>query len=279
MSGEWKVMAKKLVPRAWRRAIRRLVRGPIYSGDYASWAEAAAATPGYADPLIFEKTVAAARAVRAGQAAWERDTVLFPTPAPNAPLLEALRRAASAHGGRLQVVDFGGALGSTWWQHRSWLADLPEVQWDVIEQPHLVEAGRREFSTGPLRFYRSLAEWSTTGRPEVVLLSSVLPYLPAPHALLEEINHRGFRQVIIDRTGFTARGRDRLTVQDVPPAIYCASYPCWFFDRKKLLQALGPGWRVVAEWSTPEEVDIDAEYHGLMLERATAGIDRVRPAP
>jgi putative methyltransferase (TIGR04325 family) len=269
MSAAWKNAVKAVVPRAWRRFARRLVSGPVYEGDYASWAAAATASRGYADAAIFEKMLAAGRAVRDGRTAWERDTVLFSEAAANAPLLDALRRAAAAHGGRLNVVDFGGALGSTWWQHRPWLADLAEVRWSVVEQPQVVAAGRREFTGGPLRFYGSLAECCAAERPEVVLLSSVLPYLEAPHALLEDVRARGFRHVIIDRTGFVARGRDRLTVQHAPREIYAASYPCWFFDRAALLRPFAAGWRIVAEWPTGDEVDIDAGHRGLMLEKTS----------
>jgi putative methyltransferase (TIGR04325 family) len=260
-------IARTLVPQRLRRLVRRLVGTPVYSGDYGSWAAAEAASNGYADKAIFEKTLAAARAVRDGRAAWERDTVLFSEAAANGPLLAALRRAAEAGRGRLNLVDFGGALGSTWWQHRPWLGDLSEVRWNVVEQPHLVEAGRREFTTGTLHFHASLAECCAAERPAVVLLSSVLPYLPEPHVLLAEIRRGPFRQVIIDRTGFVSRGRDRLTVQQVPPSIYRASYPCWFFDRDTLLQPFAAEWRIVAEWPTGDEVDIDAEYRGLMLEK------------
>lgn len=258
---------RQLVPRPLRRWLRRLVRAPIYRGDFVSWAEAQRASRGYADPAILEKAVAAARAVRDGHAAWERDTVLFHEPAANVPLLRSLRRAAEAAGGKLDVTDFGGALGSTWWQHRPWLADLAEVRWSVIEQSALVAAGQREFTRGPLRFFATLDEGCGAGQPAVLLLSSVLPYLENPRALLADIRARPFRHVIIDRTGFVTRGRDRLTVQHVPTAIYEASYPCWFFDRASLLAEFASGWRVVEEWSTDDDTDIDAQHSGLMLER------------
>lgn len=262
-----KAAFRRLVPRPLRRALRRLTRPPIYRGDFASWADAQRASRGYADPAIAEKTIAAARAVRDGQAAWERDTVLFHEPAANAPLLRALRHAAAAHGGRLRVADFGGALGSTWWQHRPWLADLAEVRWSVIEQPALVAAGQREFTTGPLRFCATLAECCASAPPDVLLLSSVLPYLENPRALLADALTRPFRHVIIDRTGCVTRGHDRLTVQQVPPAIYDASYPCWFLDHASLLASLTREWRVAEEWVTDDEADIDATHRGFLLER------------
>lgn len=225
------------------------------------------ASSGYSSCIILEKVIQASRAVRDGRALWERDTVLFHEPAANEPLLRALRDAANSVGGRLSVVDFGGALGSAWWQHRPWLKDLNEVRWSVVEQPALVAAGQREFTVGPLRFYQSLAECHAFEAPTVLLLSSVLPYLENPRALLREISNYALRDVIIDRTGFVSRGRDRLTVQRVPPAIYDATYPCWFFDRATFLEGVEHEWRVVTEWITDDEVDIDAEHRGMHLKR------------
>ena len=215
-------------PPMLRRLVRRMRSRCGFSGDYASWAEAHAASAGYDVPAILEKTMVAARAVRDGRAAWERDSVTFAEPAAHWPLLACLLCAATAAGGRLHILDFGGAFGSAWWQHRSWLDGI-EVKWAVVEQPRLVEAGRREFANGTLQFFETMDAACEGGQPTVLLLSSVLPYIEAPHAMLTDVTRRGFRHIIIDRTGFVAGERDRLTRQRVPPAIYDASYPCWFF--------------------------------------------------
>jgi putative methyltransferase (TIGR04325 family) len=259
--------ARAWLPPALARLLRRLVAPRVYAGDFPSWAAARAAARGYESPAILEKHLTAARAVRDGRAAFERDSVTFAEPAWNAPLLGALLRAASVGRGRLHVVDFGGALGSTWWQHRPWLGGLAGLTWDVVEQPHFVAAGRREFEAGPLRFHETLDACAGEPGAQVLLLSSVLPYLEKPHALLADAARRGFRHILIDRTGLTPRGRDHLTVQRVPPAIYDASYPCWFFDRATLLRPLVPACRIVAEWPTFDVADLPAEFRGLLLER------------
>ena len=83
------------------------------------------------------------------------------------------------------------------------------------------------------------------------------------------VARRGFGHVLIDRTGFVSGAADRLTVQRVPPAIYDASYPCWFFAREKLLAPFAADYRVVAEWPSFDAVDIAAEFRGLLLERVS----------
>jgi putative methyltransferase (TIGR04325 family) len=257
------------LPAGLRRVIRRWVKRRLYRGDYATWEAACARSEGYDSEEILAKAIQAARAVRDGRAAWERDTVLFQEPACNEPLLRALRQAEVESGGRLSVLDFGGALGSTWWQHRRWLEGRMELRWSVVEQPAFVEAGRREFTDGPLRFYETIDQGFVMERPNVVLLSSVLPYLERPHDLLADIAKRDCGWIVIDRTGFTRNGRDRLTVQHVPASIYRASYPCWFFDQERLLASAGEGWRVEAEWPTFDGSGDDFEYRGIMLKRTT----------
>lgn len=260
----------KFFPKALRRWVARRLHARIYRGDYPNWAEARALSAGYDAGVILEKAVAATRLVRDGHVAFERDTVLFKEPDISKPVLDAVRAVAREAGGRLSVLDFGGALGSTWWQHRRWLEDLADVRWSVVEQEGFVRAGQCEFTTGPLRFYETVDACFALEQPNVVLLSSVLPYLESPHALLADLARRNCDWIIIDRTGFTLRGRDWLTVQHVPESIYRASYPCWFFDRDRLLAPLAMEWRVIAEWPTFDGEANGFEYRGLMLRRIRA---------
>jgi putative methyltransferase (TIGR04325 family) len=145
------------------------------------------------------------------------------------------------------------------------------VRWSVVEQPKLVEVGQREFARGPLAFYASIADCCEAEQPNAVLLSAVLPYLEDPHGLLAEIAVGAFRHVIVDRTGFVWRGRDRLTVQHVPGSIYDATYPAWFFNRTRFLAPFDAEWRVLEEWVTNDDVDIEAEHRGMLLEKKAVG--------
>lgn len=263
-----RVLTRSIIPGTVRAWLRQRFGSRMFRGDYGSWTEARANSSGYEAGQILERAVMAARTVRHGYAAWERDTVLFHEEACNEPLLAALRTAATAAGGRLSVLDFGGALGSTWWQHRRQLAAVPEVRWSVVEQPGFVTAGRREFSTGPLRFYETCEACHAAERPNVVLLSSVLPYVERPHALLADLAAHECDWIIIDRTGLTRTGRDRLTVEHVPPSIYDASYPCWFFDRARLLASLPPHWQLVAEWPAIGDGLEGFEFRGFVMKNS-----------
>jgi putative methyltransferase (TIGR04325 family) len=270
MSSVVKRIARAWLPPAALNWARRLTQPAAFTGNYLTWQEAEAVSRGYDDPAIFDQVLASARAVRDGHAAFERDSVTFAEAAIHGPLLAGLLRATLQNEGRLHVVDFGGGFGSAWWQHRAWLDRGADVTWEVIEQPHFVVAGRKEFEVAPLRFRHSLDECTANPRGALILLSSVLPYLEHPHDLVAEVARRGFRHVLIDRTGFTRTATDRLTVQRVPKTIYDATYPCWFFSKERLLQTLTAHYQVVAEWPSFDVVEIEADFKGMLLERVDA---------
>lgn len=266
MSSAWKKVARRLVPAPLRRTARRLFGWQWFRGDFANWNDARAASAGYDDAAVLPRVVAAARQVRTHPGLWDRDGFVFSEPTLHEPLVNAVRQAAMAAGGPVTVVDFGGGLGSTWWQHRA-AFDGIVAGWRVVEQPGFVAAGRKEFGDRVLSFHATLAEASEAGQPQVILLSSVLPYLEAPHALLADVVARRFSYVIVDRTPFIAGGRDQLVVQANPPKLGGDSYPCWLFDRRGVEMHFRRDYRLMTEWRVEfDEVDGTVGYHGLHFE-------------
>lgn len=245
------------------------------AGDYSTWSEAASASMGYDASAILERTINAVRKVRDGDAAYERDSVLFDEIQYAWPVLSALMWVAARDAGRLDVLDIGGSLGSSYFQNRRFLSAIRSVRWNVVEQPGHVDAGRANFGGGPLHFYHTVEACLAEARPNVVLLSSVLQYLERPHELLEKINSLPINHLIIDRTSFWDRGADRLTVQTVPPSIYPASYPIWVFSRQNFMRRLESTWLAIAEFDTVDALpnSIGAYWRGMILERRAYGDD------
>jgi putative methyltransferase (TIGR04325 family) len=163
-------------------------------------------------------------------------------------------------------VDFGGSLGSAYWQHRRFLDPL-DVRWAVVEQPHFVARGRERFTDARLSFHETTAAARAASGAQLLLLSSVLQYLERPYDALAQFIDEGFPFVLIDRTPLLA-DRDRLTVQRVPRWIYPASYPCWFLSRARLLAAVAPRYEVVAEFPALDRATIPGStFRGMLLER------------
>ena len=102
-----------------------------YSGVYSSWQEAEKNAGGYDAAEILEKVFSATQKVLAGEAVFERDSVLFYQEEYNIPLLKALFQIARQKG-RLHVLDFGGALGSVFFQNGPLLkAAIKDIEWTV----------------------------------------------------------------------------------------------------------------------------------------------------
>jgi putative methyltransferase (TIGR04325 family) len=266
-------------PALWQLASqlkRRLVQPPsaghaiTFSGDYPSWEAAEQDSGGYAAPEILAKTRAALLKVKNGEAAYERDSVTFYAIAYEFPLLAGLLRAAVASGGGLNVLDFGGALGSSYFQCRSFLTVVRELRWSVVDQPAHVACGQSEFANDQLRFYGSIEECLRVEKPNVLLLSSVIQYLPKPYEFLDDALRHGFDYVIIDRTAFMRDGRERLTVEYVPEWIYKASYPAWFLSRELLMAKFHMRYSLLAEFralDTSQPEGGEADYKGFIFER------------
>lgn len=217
-----------------------------WTGDYQTWGDAVAASSGYHSDVIFERVKEAARKVREGDALWERDSTCFYQYEYNWQMLACLMTVAARSAGKLNVLDFGGALGSTYMQHRKILDTLSDVSWSVVEQPHVVSCGKAEFTMGALDFFSDIEQCFSAHAVNAVLFSSVLQYLESPYEILEEINKLSSAAIIIDRTP-VAKSGEKIRIQHVPKSIYSASYPCRFLDKRRLLEVLTNG-RVLTPW-------------------------------
>lgn len=205
-----------------------------FHGNFNSWQEAIQHAQGYDSPQILKRAIEATRAVVNGEAAYERDTVLFDKPQISHTLLSWLLYAASANQGQLLVMDVGGALGSSYRQNRPFLSHLHKLLWGVVEQENFAKVGQAEFQTEELRFFPDIEHCVQAMQPNFLLLSSVLQYLEHPYQLLATLLQQAIPFVLIDRTMAHRYGHDRLVVQKVPPAIYDASYPVWLLDADRL---------------------------------------------
>lgn len=243
----------------------------VFSGNYATWEDAASQCAGYDSDVIFERTKTAALAVKQGQALFERDSVLFHEEIYAWQMLSCLNAVAAFHQGRLSVLDFGGSLGSSYFQHRKFLQMLPSLRWTVVEQSHYVDFGSKNLGDGFLKFSPTMSVAIEEAQPNVVLFGSVLEYLPRPFEVLEEVCSSGIRSIIIDRTAFLAGNRDRLTVQKVSPSIYDASYPAWFLSLPKFKNLIHKlGFKILAEWICDDDYPLEGEatsFRGFFLQR------------
>jgi putative methyltransferase (TIGR04325 family) len=272
-----KSFIKDWLPPTILRRLRRINSHSIYfEGSYNTWEEASALCGGYDDKSILEKVLNSTLKVKRGEAAYERDSVVFNEPDYVWPVTTALMWAAAKSGGKLHVLDFGGSLGSTYFQNRAFLKDLSELRWSVIEQSHYVEAGREFIEDEHIQFYESVSQLPMNYQPNIVVFSSVLQYLPNFEQVLQKVSLLKPGCMVIDRTPFfkkngNLKNGNLIVRQTVPPHIYPASYPMWIFDQYSFFSNLKSNWQIVALNSSPEGAvrtreDIMFYFMGAILE-------------
>ncbi len=241
----------------------------IYRGE-DGWQGALRACSGYDSDIILKKCRQALLQVKNGMAEYERDSFLFEEISYSWPLLSGLLWVAAQDNDALNVLDFGGSLGTTYFQNRKFLASLKHLSWNVIEQKHFVECGQSEFQDHRLKFYDDIDSCLQKVRPQVLIFSSFLPYIEHFDICIENVLKYNFPYIILDRTPFIDMSDHVLMIETVPPSIYSASYPVWFFNYDKLLSLFQKKYKVVADFesytcATKEVENIPCYEKGMIL--------------
>ena len=216
-----------------------------FDDTFPSWENAATQGSGYGAGEILTRVQSSTAAVLSGEAAFERDGVVFTAPQYRWPVLAGLLEVA-AREGELRVLDFGGSLGSLYWQHREFLSG-GKVSWSVIEQPAFVAVGN-SLNQDCVDFFPNVTQYLESMSPNVILLSSVLQYLPNAEQTLQELLATPANCLIIDRTPMSDLHANIAALQVVPKHIYSSSYPSWIFSRPWLRDQLA-GWEIVSEFA------------------------------
>jgi len=267
----FKAMARDWLPPAVHRWVRRRRGGAIrFEGAFSTWEEACAHSTGYDAENILAKVLAATLEVIRGAAVFERDSVLFDKTEYAWPVVAGLLGAAARNVGVLNVLDFGGSLGSSYFQNRELLKILPTIRWNVVEQAHYVKAGQTYIQDEQLRFYPSIHECLAENKVNAILLSSVLQYLSDPANLLLSLLAVGADALILDRTIVNHSISDRIYVQHVPSSICNASYPCRSLSEPRLLTMTRNRYQVEADFTSlrfPGLESIESEFKGYLFTR------------
>jgi len=267
MKNNLKQVIKKVTPPIFLDIFRRRISKYGFFGNFQTWKDAVNASTGYNSDEIIRKVKESLLKVKSGEAVYERDSVLFDKIHYLWPLLTGLLWIASQKANRLNILDFGGSLGSSYFQNRKFLIHLKELKWNIVELKKMVECGKKYFENEHLKFYFDLDNCIREENPDAIVLSGVLQYIEKPYSLIGKIIKNRFDFIIIDRTPFIEGDKDRLTVQKVSPKIYKASFPAWFFSETKFLKYFEGRYELIEEFdaSGKDSANINSRYKGFIF--------------
>lgn len=249
-----KKFIKSLIPPILWNVLRKLNKSAWkYTGDYPSWQDAEKNATGYDAAEIIQKVLSSTRKVLAGEAVFERDSVLFYTQEYNWNLVLALYRIALAKG-RLHVLDFGGALGSVYRQHSRILKPaISDISWNIVEQKSFSDAAEHLDCEPELHFRDNVGDALKKCDTDVVLFSSVLQYIENYEEIIKKV--KAIDYIIIDlHPEFCSRDLPAFAVQKVSEPIYSASYPLKIFGNGELENLFSPEYEVLEKWQCDSDI-------------------------
>lgn len=263
-----KKILTSLIPPIILILLRKIKVFPKYGwhGDYASWEEAQLKSTGYDSSIILNKVYDAMSKVKDGEAQYERDSVTFDKIEYSWQLLAGLMYAAAKNNGKLSVLDFGGSLGSSYYQNKKFLDGLELIEWSIVEQKNFVSCGKKNFANEVLHFYDTVNDCLQEQTPNILILSSVLQYFEKPYELLEKLLEYKFDMIIVDRTPFSQNGKDTITLQTVPPQTYPASYPCWLLNEQNFISRFS-SYKLLESFNALDGVTDKYHFKGFIFEK------------
>ena len=240
----------------------------FFKGDYSSWEEVVAISTGYSEENILTKVFDTTKKVVDGDVAFERDGVAFEIADYSWPLLSNLLWVASLKDGNLRVLDFGGALGSTFNQNKKFFQGL-NVHWHIVEQGNYVSVGNEHFKNDKLDFYLDIFQCVRSNNIDIALFSGVLEFVPDPYEKLLNVINSSIDYVIIDRSAFLKESydnhNDRFTVQHVSNEIFPATLPYRILSMKKIQKFLDDhGYEILHEFYSIGGEGGSWEFKGLV---------------
>ena len=227
------------------------------------WNSAQLKCKGYNENSILEKVKNATQEVVDGNAFYERDAVLFYQPEYNLNILASLQYVLQQQK-KLQVIDFGGALGSTYHQHKKFLDEITNMHWHIVEQENYIECGIKNFTTEKISFHHTIQELQNN-QIDIILFSCVLHYLEHPFQFIDAAIAANIPYLIIDRTPFIQTKEDLITIQNVPEKIYKASYVCKIFSEETFMSKLLKNYDLIWDFDNHIHINIPCTYKGMLL--------------
>ena len=189
---------------------------------------------GYASSFILQQTIQNTRLILNSSKQHIRDSAVFDEVQYNYPFSYYILSEACQRSNHLTVLDYGGALGSSYLYLSKTISKLAiTFNWNIVEQPPYISVGNELFCNDPsISFYNSFTDLKYDS-VDLIVLSGVLMYLRHPLLLLRQLlDHFPSANVLIDRTIIHSSQYQNtsLTVQKIKRQIFGSKVSSWIFN-------------------------------------------------
>ena len=237
-----KYLLKQFIPPIFIKFINYFKKNNVnkWVGNYTNWSEAEKDCKGYNSTSILNVIEKSILLVISGEKKMERDSVLFDTIDYNFNILPYFIKTAFDNKRELNLIDFGGSLGSSYLQYKSilYLCGIKKITWSIVEQEDFVAKGKKIFENeNGINFYFNLDSCILNETPNIIFFSSVLQYIENPYQIIKKSCTLKLKYIIISRIPIINKDDDIIMKQIVPESIYKATYPHRFFNLNNIINA------------------------------------------
>ena len=214
---------------------------------------------GYDSNLIINKIYKAAKLVPKKKE-YERDGINFDEIQYSWPLLSSILLAINYN--KLNVLDFGGSFGTTFFQNRKFLKYVKKVEWNIVEQKKIFNIAK---NTNFINYYESIDDIKT--KPDIAIFCCSLCYLEDPYGILKKIINIRPNFIAVDRTPFTKEKKDLFGIQIVNKKIYPARLPITCFSFDKFTNFFKKEYILIEKWVSTEQPELSDNYKGFLFKK------------
>ena len=244
----------------------------FFSGVYTDWKTANKFSQGYDNDIILKNVFKATKLVLSKKAAYERDGIAFKKKTLSYELLLAVFCSSIENKSKCVVLDFGGSLGSVYFQNRDLLKIIKNLKWCIVEQKNFVNIGKKYFSNNILNFYDSFEQVKNKHKKiDLVIFSSVLQYLEKPYQILNKAIDSEANYILIDRNPFITNGNTKISIQKTPKSITESNYPVRLFNEKEFKKIFYKKYEEIAKFDALDGTigygKLKAEFKGFIFKK------------
>jgi putative methyltransferase (TIGR04325 family) len=214
---------------------------------------------GYSSDLIINKIYKAANLVPKKKE-YERDGVNFDEIQYSWPLLSSILLATKNN--KLNVLDFGGSFGTSFYQNRKFLKYVKKIKWNIVEQKKIVDIAK---NNNFINFYENVDDIKT--KPDIAIFCCSLCYLEDPYSVLKKVINIKPNFIAIDRTPFTEKKEDLFGIQIVNKKIYPARLPIITFSLNKFINFFKKEYILIERWVAEEQPELSDNYKGFLFKK------------
>jgi putative methyltransferase (TIGR04325 family) len=238
--------------------ILNLIFNRKFKGKYSSFAQAALDSSGYNDNVILDRVTNITEMRKNRLIISERDGFILHNI--EIPIqIKSFIQSLLFSNRPLQVLDFGGGLGSWYFDFVDIFGKSSVAKWLIIEQENFVKSGSKNFEDGTLNFNEYAAFDLIPQKFDFVVFSSVIQYLENPYEVLSEIYTIDVPYLIINRTPFWIGEFDRCAIQRNKS--FGESYPSWILSEPGFKKFIHTKWEILDEFYSSDNQHLLSGLH------------------